>query len=217
MRGVAGALQRVPEGLRQQPRWVCWRRVERDGRATKMPVCAATGKMASSTDPATWATFANACAAVARLRCSGVGFVFGPDRAFTGLDLDHVISGGVLAEEYRWVVDEAGTYCEVSPSGDGLHLIFAGGKPDGATRCRKGQPEGRVVEIYDHDRFFTVTGCVFEGHGTLSSNPDVVRRAYETWIEPAAMAAGQGSLDDAPVGGVGGAGTANMTIPKTTS
>lgn len=132
--------------------------------------------MAKSTDPKTWASFEEAAAAVGRWCCDGVGFVFGPDRAFTGLDLDHVMANGVLDAEYRWVVDEAGTYTEVSPSGDGLHLIFRGPKPEGAERSRKGQPGGRVVEMYDHDRYFTVTGDVFEGRGALGSNPEAVER-----------------------------------------
>lgn len=169
----------VPEKLRRQRRWVCWRRVERDGRQTKMPVDAASGRMAKSTDPKTWCSFDEADAAARRLGCDGIGFVFGPDRAFTGLDLDHVMKGGILADEYRWVVEAAATYTEISPSGDGLHLIFAGPKPEGALRCRKGP-----VEMYDHDRFFTVTGNVFEGRSTLRSAPDVIERAYRTWIEP---------------------------------
>lgn len=133
---LAGALARVPAELKAEARWVCWRREERNGRATKLPVDARTGRMAKSTDPATWATFEDAVAAVGRWRCDGVGFVFGPDRAFTGLDLDHAISDGALDPAYRWVVDEAGTYTEVSPSGDGLHLIFRGPKPEGAERSR---------------------------------------------------------------------------------
>ena len=190
------SLENVPAELRREPRWVCWRREERNGRATKLPVDAHTGRMAKSTDPATWATFEEAVAAVGRWRCDGVGFVFGPDRAYTGLDLDHVIEGGVLDPAYRWVVEEAGTYTEISPSGDGLHLIFRGAKPEGAERSRKGQPGGRVVEMYDHDRYFTVTGDVFEGHGAVSANPDVVERAYRTWIEPE-RAATQPRLGDA--------------------
>ena len=196
------ALARVPAELKAEARWVCWRREERNGRATKLPVDARTGRMAKSTDPATWATFEEAVAAAARWRCDGVGFVFGPDRAFTGLDLDHVISDGVLDPAYRWVVEEAGTYTEVSPSGDGLHLIFRGAKPQGAERSRKGQPGGRVVEMYDHDRYFTVTGMVFEGHGAVSANPGVVERAYRTWIEPE-RAAAQPTLSEAPAAGVG--------------
>ncbi len=197
---LADALARVPAELKAEARWVCWRREERNGRATKLPVDARTGRMAKSTDPATWATFEEAVAAVGRWRCDGVGFVFGPDRAFTGLDLDHVISDGVLDPVYRWVVDEAGTYTEVSPSGDGLHLIFRGAKPEGAERSRKGQPGGRVVEMYDHDRYFTVTGDVFEGCGALGSNPEVVERAYRTWIEPE-RAAAQPPLSEAPTAG----------------
>lgn len=156
--------------------------------------------MAKSTDPKTWASFEEAAAAVGRWCCDGVGFVFGPDRAFTGLDLDHVMANGVLDAEYRWVVDEAGTYTEVSPSGDGLHLIFRGPKPEGAERSRKGQPGGRVVEMYDHDRYFTVTGDVFEGRGALGSNPEAVERAYRTWIEPE-RAAAQPTLSEAPTAG----------------
>ena len=197
-------LENVPAELRREPRWVCWRREERGGRATKLPVDAHTGRMAKSTDPATWATFEEAVAAVDRWRCDGVGFVFGPDRAFTGVDLDHVLVDGVLDAEYRWVVDEAGTYTEVSPSGDGLHLIFRGAKPEGAERSRRGQPGGRVVEMYDHDRYFTVTGSVFKGHGTVSANPEVVKRAYRTWVEPEAATA-QPRLGEAAAGaGAGG-------------
>lgn len=197
---LADALARVPAELKAEARWVCWRREERNGGATKLPADARTGRMAKSTDPATWATFEDAVAAVGRWRCDGVGFVFGPDRAFTGLDLDHVISDGALDPAYRWVVDEVGTYTEVSPSGDGLHLIFRGSKPDWAQRSRKGQPGGRVVEMYDHDRYFMVTGDVFEGRGALGSNPEVVERAYRTWIEPG-RAAAQPTLSEAPTAG----------------
>ena len=190
------SLDNVPAELKAEARWVCWRRETRGGKTTKLPVCPATGRMAKSTDPATWATFGDAVRAVVRWRCDGVGFVFGSDRSYTGLDLDHVLVDGVLDAEYRWVVDEAGTYTEVSPSGDGLHLIFRGSKPVGADRSRRGQPGGRVVEMYDHDRYFTVTGNVFEGRGAVAANPEVVAKAYRTWIEPERKAA-QPSLADA--------------------
>ncbi len=83
--------ERVPAELKAQSRWACWRLGERAGRRTKMPVCARTGRMASSTDAATWCDFDEAVAACDRMKCSGVGFVFGPNRAYTGLDLDHAL------------------------------------------------------------------------------------------------------------------------------
>lgn len=186
-------LSKVPEELRREARWVCWKRQTRNGKTTKLPVNAMTGRMADSTDPATWTTFEEAVAAVSRWHADGVGFVFGPDRAFTGLDLDHVIKDGRLADAYRWVVSECRTYVEVSPSGDGLHLIFVGSKSEGATRSRKGP-----VEMYDHDRYFTVTGNVFEGHDRLGSNPPVVEKAYRLWIDPDhRQAASQATLPEA--------------------
>lgn len=207
-------LSRVPEALRREPRWVCWRRVVRGGRATKLPVNAMTGKMADSTDPATWCDFETAVAAVPRWGASGVGFVFEPDRWFTGLDLDHVIKDGRLADAYRWVVNQCHTYVEVSPSGDGPHLIFLGSKPEGAAKSRKG-----LEEMYDHGRCFTVTGNVFEGHDQLASNPRVVERAYKLWIDleygnPAAQAMlpqGGGSGGDGR-----GNGNARATSPVAT-
>ncbi len=198
MSAAGSQWERVPAELKQQPRWVCWRLVERDGRKTKMPLCAATGKMASSTDASTWCSFDAAVSAVERLGASGVGFVFGPDRAYTGLDLDHVMRDGFLSAEYRWVVEESDTYCEVSPSGDGLHLFFRGPKPQGAERCRKGP-----VEMYDHDRYFTVTGNSFGAPRPIQERPDVVERAYRTWIEPeAGVSSGQAPLGAAGKGAV---------------
>ncbi len=70
------------------------------------------------------------------------------------------------------MMDEAGTYTEVSPSGDCLHLIFRGSKPDGAEHSRRGQPSGRVVEIYDHNHYFTVTGNVSEWSGAAAANSE---------------------------------------------
>lgn len=39
--------------------------------------------------------------AVGSQHASGVGFAFGPDRAFAGHDPDYVIGGGRLTDAYR--------------------------------------------------------------------------------------------------------------------
>src|SRR5699024_2621495 len=44
-----------------------------------------------------------------------------------------------------------GSYSEISPSGNGIHIIAKGELPKGGRRKGK-------IEVYDSGRFFTVTG-----------------------------------------------------------
>lgn len=179
----------IPEEMKTRDQWVCWALEERDGKPTKVPKRADTGGNAKSTGPGTWTSLADAVAACERFGFTGIGFAFADDRAVTGLDLDHVLDeNGVIAEEYRWVVDAADTYTEVSPSGDGLHLFFRGGKPEGKTKCKHNQPDGRVVEMYDHARFFTMTGKLYTDesgvvHADMREGGDALSRAYDLWLD----------------------------------
>lgn len=179
----------IPDVLRSRDQWVCWALEERDGKPTKVPKRADTGGNAKSTGPSTWTNFDDAIAACKRFGFTGVGFAFADDRAVTGLDLDHVLGDdGKVAEEYRWVIDAADTYTEISPSGDGLHLFFLGGKPKGKTKCKHNQPDGRVVEMYDHARFFTMTGTLFVDengavHTDMREGGDALARAYDLWLD----------------------------------
>jgi len=87
-----------------EPRWLPWREEERGSgsKRTKIPYCARTGKLGSSTDPQTWATRPDAeryCRehfnGEAR---SGIGIALGDigDNTFLcGLDLDSSIGGTV--------------------------------------------------------------------------------------------------------------------------
>lgn len=150
------ALSNVPAELRALPQWVCWRLEERDGKLTKVPYRADGAGRASSTDPATWTTFAEACAAVEGT--DGLGFVFTRDDPFTGVDLDHCRRdlpglGGPLLEP--WAVSLVlllDSYTEWSPSRRGVHVILRG-----ALEGRSGRRKGGV-EVYTTDRFFCVTG-----------------------------------------------------------
>jgi putative DNA primase/helicase len=66
----------IPDELVERPQWVCWRRAERDGKPTKIPVVPGVGSFASSTDPETWADFETAHDYLERGRADGIGFVF---------------------------------------------------------------------------------------------------------------------------------------------
>lgn len=165
----------IPQELRGLPCWVCHREGD------KVPIDPKTGRNAKSNDPGTWGTFEQATGWAAR-NGGGIGFEFAEDAPFCGIDLDHVRDAdtGELAPWAREVVDALDTYTEVSPSGTGLHLIARAGKPEGGSK--RANPDGTAFEMYDHGRYFRMTGEVFEGHGTIGDRQGAVSEAHARWI-----------------------------------
>lgn len=149
----------VPPCLTNLPQWVCWKYVQRDGQDTKCPFDPKTGECASSTDPATWGTFAEALKAARRY--VGIGFVFTSGDEFCGIDLDDCVAlpTGEFKPWGQRIIDTANSYSEFSPSGLGVKIFMRARKPGSA--CRKPLDDGEV-EMYDHARFFTVTGLRIE-------------------------------------------------------
>ncbi len=149
----------IPKLLRRRSQWVVWKEKKRKGaklgdKPTKVP-CQTDGRMASSTDPSTWATFEKAVASLRSGEFDGIGFVFSIDDPYCGIDLDHCIENGRLLPWAEDIVTQLDSYTELSPSGKGLHIIVAAKKP--GTRCRKALGSGEI-EIYDRGRYFTFTG-----------------------------------------------------------
>ena len=147
----------VPVCLWQKDQWVCWKYVERGGKATKVPISPASGGYADSTDPGTWASLDDALAACKRFSAlEGVGFVFTAEDEFCGIDLDDCIDAdGQMKAWGRRIIDEMNSYAEISPSGCGVKIFVQARKP--GDRCKTGFEDGEV-EMYDQRRFFTVTG-----------------------------------------------------------
>lgn len=150
-------LASIPGALRTLAQWVVWRYEVRAGRATKVPYRPRTSRRASVTDRSTWGSYEEAVEVYDRDGFAGVGFVFSEHDPFCGVDLDHCLGGNQepSAEAAR-IVGLLNTYTEVSPSGAGLKLFLEGRVPSGGNR--RGS-----VEMYDHSRFFTVTGRYFAG------------------------------------------------------
>jgi len=91
----------------------------------------------------------------------GIGFTFSEDGPFTGIDFDDCINeDGKITRWVSEIVQKAGSYTEISPSGNGLHIIGKGKIPNDFKNPIT--PEDKNIEIYDHDRFFTVTGRVLK-------------------------------------------------------
>ncbi|GEL19348.1 bifunctional DNA primase/polymerase [Pseudonocardia asaccharolytica] len=141
----------VPGELRRRPRWVRW-----TGRKRPQTV---DGRIASSTDPETWATYQAARRSTAGV---GLGFVLNGD-GIVCLDLDGCLADGVPNAATQLLLELAGrTYVEISPSGRGLHVWGRGELAAGRCTTFRGQP----VELYGSGRYITVTGVRFPGAGS---------------------------------------------------
>jgi len=159
----------VPDHLPTVAHWVDWCWEKRASKWTKIPINAASGARASSTDPSTWSTFEEAIWYARKNLLPGVGFVFANCNPFAGVDLDGCRDPqtGRLEAWAREIVAELDSYAEVSPSGRGIKVFVRGTLPPG--RKRKGP-----VEMYDSGRFFTVTG-----HRLSEAPADVTERPEE--------------------------------------
>jgi hypothetical protein len=151
-------LDNIPEEMQRLPHWICWQLKDvPDGRGgtkqTKVPF-RIDGKPASTTNPEDWVTFDAAVRALGVSdKFSGIGFVLTRDSGFVGIDLDKCRDPktGVTEDWARSILNELNSYTELSQSGQGWHAIVKGSLPRGGNR------KGRV-EMYDHGRYFVMTG-----------------------------------------------------------
>lgn len=166
------SFNRIPAELRAYPQWVVWRLEWREGddkhekKPTKVPyIPRPNGGKASVSNPADWGTFEQVCAApmhVADVICefgspvvsySGIGFVFSDNDPFTGIDLDDTHGDREAWDRQFKIFREFNSYSELSPSGEGLHIIVKGDVPGGGRRRA-------AIEVYSRERYFTMTGKV---------------------------------------------------------
>jgi primase-polymerase (primpol)-like protein len=154
---------RVPDSLTELDQWVLWRFEARQGKRTKVPY-QVNGRNADSTDPKTWTSYEEALCAWCRNPkwYAGIGFVFSREDALAGIDLDDSIDEqGSVKPWAQGIVERFGdTYTEVSPSCRGLKIWARGSLPANLPGVQVGDG---AVELYDHARYFTVTGCAFRG------------------------------------------------------
>ena len=146
----------VPVDLTDAAQWLVWRSVARKGKPAKVPFTAAGPPYRPGSERGL-ATFAEALARWERGGYDGLGFAFLANDPFVGIDLDwkHLPGEGVPPVA-RAFVRRFGSYAELSPSGRGLHIIVRGRLP--ADARRRVDVMGVHVEVYDRDRYFTVTG-----------------------------------------------------------
>jgi hypothetical protein len=92
----------------------------------------------------------------------GIGFVFTQQDPYCGIDFDGWVSNE--GEIGQWAADKIqrlGGYAEFSPSLTGIHVIVRAKLPGTGRNNR-----ARGIELYDSQRFFTVTGIALERGAT---------------------------------------------------
>jgi hypothetical protein len=111
----------IPVDLKALPQWVGWTYEYRKDGWTKPPISPATGKYAASTDPHTWATFADALRFARSRALPGIGVNVARTDPYVGIDLDKCRDPetGAIEPWARAVIDRFASYTEVSPSGRG--------------------------------------------------------------------------------------------------
>ena len=161
----------IPAEMKEWNHWIVWNYEWSPKKQVwdKPPTSVKTGRHASTKQSKDWVSFDEAMAYYDRHHCDGIGFVF-RDTPFIGVDFDGMLRAGVLdvyAQQICRMLDNP--YCEISPSGTGIHGL-AKGK---ITKCVKkvektenGDKYGAEVYGGEDNRYFTVTGDLFPNSGS---------------------------------------------------
>jgi putative DNA primase/helicase len=177
--------QRIPQELRQTKQWLLWRYELRDGKPTKVPYTV-KGRLASSTNPTTWATFEEVLACLLKGGYDGTGFVISKDDPYVGIDLDwKKYEGKGIPEAANALLSYLNSYSELSPSHKGLHVwIKVSDKANFPSGRKKKLNEHMDIEMYPFGRFLTMTGLhIASTPLTIEERTEAAQTLYKTFFE----------------------------------
>jgi putative DNA primase/helicase len=146
--------------IKKLDRWICWQYQDEGDYRAKRPVNLNPGTgnwyPVSYRDPDSWYSYEEA-----RELCDRHSSVDGlqvvvkhRDDDFVIVDLDDCIEEGEVEDWAMQLVNSAGTYAEISPSGTGLHLLFRGSVDRQGWAGPEDEFDGEVYKKY----IITVTG-----------------------------------------------------------
>lgn len=143
----------IPLELQRHDRWVLWQSQPRGNRRAKVPV-RPNKQFTSVNNPDHWLDFESVWDAYQSGGFSGLGFcLVGDGLVF----VDYDSAGDRLESDDLGDLSVRG-WTERSPSGQGLHTVVIARKPVVECRFKPQNSKIKEVEVYDRDRYFTVTG-----------------------------------------------------------
>lgn len=152
----------------------------------KMPYTPATLRPAKAGQPDTWGTLSEAIRNVKAGKAKGIGYQF-DGSGLWGVDLDHAIDPNTK-EIYPWargIIAKLNTYTEISPSGTGFHMIARADSFVAEQHKKAVHGTDGIVEVYGADRYFTVTGNIFDGRDTINERTEALFSVYNTFLAEA--------------------------------
>ena len=206
-----------PDILRDYNQFVAWKLVQRPGdpKPAKLPFDPKTGRAASTTDPTSWASYGEACAAVEAGGYAGIGFVFTPSDGFVLVDLDNCAAegGGWKPHAVAAVQALPGAW-EASQSGRGLHgIVLASDKAALAGKRRRWTAaDGQAREVYTAGRFCAFAGGAWVGEPAQDCLPALLSILPDAG--GAVDALGAVEWQDAPREGYDGPATDTLLLDK---
>lgn len=170
----------IPESLKQLPYWVA--------RVDKKPVNPKTLRSAKANAPETWGSFDQALSCVGKESCFGVcnGIGIELKAPLCGIDIDHCRNAetGELTLEAQEIIKEMNSYTELSPSGTGVHILYMN---DGSLyperRKKRAIDSEQHIEMYQTDRYLTVTSDVLDGYDTIAERADAADQVYKAYMK----------------------------------
>lgn len=186
-------LNNIPDELKELKHWVVHDE-------QKIPFNPITGEPAETNNPATWESFEDCVKAYMEnpQGYKGIGFVFlnsgyfGVDVDANYLDKEKKIKDPKLLKKAleELFLDKKfktqnrftdalllKTYCEISYSNTGLHLICKGELP-----TRDGKGYNNETEFYQNSRFFTCTGnVVSDDHKEIAYGTEIIKPYIEKY------------------------------------
>lgn len=164
-------LDNIPTELKLLNQWCVWK-YEDIGAAkpTKVPYNPLTGYRASTDNPKTWCSYDEAVTGYASGLYDGIGFIFSNSDPYTFIDLDSPNGSQLALDRQIKIFKEFDSYSEVSPSGQGLHIIIKGQIPVGRKRS--------FIEIYSTGRYATFTGNVHH-NVPIAERQNLLMQLYE--------------------------------------
>ncbi|WP_313233442.1 hypothetical protein [Tissierella praeacuta] len=138
----------LPEEMKNLKRFVGWRREELEGKVAKLPFSLIDGQGKDWNKADRWLNFRDA-----KDKDSPLGFVLVEEDKIVCIDLDRAIIDGKLSPGAEEIVKAfAGSYMEISQSGQGIHIFAMGSLDNNLNLSAKG------IEMYKNNRYIALTG-----------------------------------------------------------